>query len=64
MPSGAPGGRGLYEQLLTEALDFSLRESAGRLAPLTENLRAAEAADRFALHISRLVQRAREVPLN
>ncbi len=49
--------RGLYEQLLTEALAGRLQEVDAR-SPLTADLRAAEAADRIALHVSRIVERA------
>ncbi len=50
--------RGLYEILITEALEARLREVGVGLAPIRTGLRAAEAADRIALHIGRLVRRA------
>ncbi|APR75572.1 DNA/RNA helicase of DEAD/DEAH box family protein [Minicystis rosea] len=50
--------RGLYEILITEALATGLRALDGRLAAHTEKLRAAEAADRVALHLGRVVERA------
>ena len=49
--------RGLYEQLLTEALAARLEQVDAR-GPLTAELRAAEAADRIALHVARIVERA------
>src|SRR5688572_18047323 len=50
--------RGLYQDLITEALASSLRELDASLEVRTAALRAAEAADRIALHLGRLVQRA------
>jgi superfamily II DNA or RNA helicase/HKD family nuclease len=50
--------RGLYETLVTEALRASLRDLDARLAPDETDLRAAEAADRTALHLSQIVRRA------
>lgn len=50
--------RGLYEVLITDALAQSLRELDARLEVRSEKLRAAEAADRIALHLGRLVARA------
>ncbi len=50
--------RGLYEVLITEALDAELRGLGDRLDAVREGLDAAEAADRVALHVSRIVQRA------
>lgn len=50
--------RGLYEVLLTEALEARLRKLGGDLAPRTSDLRRAEAADRIALHLSRVIERA------
>ncbi|MDB6089003.1 MAG: helicase [Gammaproteobacteria bacterium] len=43
--------RGLYEVLITEALDEQLSRLGG-------SLRALEAADRIALHLARVVERA------
>jgi superfamily II DNA or RNA helicase/HKD family nuclease len=51
-------GRGLYESLITEALDAQLRHLASGLKAHQDRLRAPEAGDRIALHIGRLVQRA------
>ena len=50
--------RGLYEVLITEALAAGLRELGERLEARSTELRAAEAADRIALHLSRVVRRA------
>jgi hypothetical protein len=50
--------RGLYEVVITEALASSLRQLDGRMAARDERLRAAEAADRIALHLGRVVERA------
>ncbi len=50
--------RGLYEVLITEALAASLRELGEHLEARSSELRTAEAADRIALHLSRVVQRA------
>jgi HKD family nuclease len=50
--------RGLYEVLITELLEARLRELGQGLSPSRAPLRSAEAADRIALHIGRLVQRA------
>jgi superfamily II DNA or RNA helicase/HKD family nuclease len=50
--------RGLYEVLITEALETHLRGLEDRLAAVRGQLRAAEAADRISLHLARLVERA------
>jgi superfamily II DNA or RNA helicase/HKD family nuclease len=50
--------RGLYEILITEALAARLRDLGEQLAVDANDLRAAEAADRIALHLSRIVKRA------
>ena len=50
--------RGLYEVLITEALETHLSGLEDRLAAVRGPLRAAEAADRIALHLARLVERA------
>ena len=55
MPSG---GRGLYELLLTEELAAALERLDRSLVPRTEGLRAADAADRIALHLGQVVRRA------
>ena len=52
--------RGLYELLITEAIEAQLRDLGGSLEAVRDALRAAEAADRIALHIGRVVQRAIE----
>lgn len=52
------GARGLYEVLVTEALEVRLRELESNLQPNTSALRPAEAPDRIAWHLSRLIQRA------
>jgi len=49
--------RGLYEVLITEALAASLREIGERFEARSSELRTAEAADRIALHLSRVIQR-------
>jgi len=50
--------RGIYEVLITEALAATLRQLGERLEAQSSELRAAEAADRVALHLSRVVHRA------
>ena len=55
-----PFTRGLYELLITEALAAQLGALDETLEPLKEGLRPAEAPDRIALHLSRLVHRALE----
>jgi hypothetical protein len=50
--------RGLYEVLITEALAARLRDLGEQLAADTNDLRAAEAADRIALHLGRIVKRS------
>ena len=50
--------RGLYETLITEALAARLRELDRRLHVHSDDLRPADAADRIALHLGRIVQRA------
>jgi superfamily II DNA or RNA helicase/HKD family nuclease len=54
----AQGIRGLYEVLITEALEARLRDPESRLAQHTEPLRPADAADRVAFHLERLIRRA------
>ena len=49
---------GLYDTLITEALNKVLGELDRSLIPLKGELRAAEASDRISLHIARLVARA------
>lgn len=50
--------RGLYEVLVTEAIAADLRALGTGLLADTKSLRSADAADRIALHIARLVERA------
>lgn len=50
--------RGLYEVLITEALEARLVDLGDRLQALRSDLRSAETADRIALHLGRIVQRA------
>lgn len=50
--------RGLYEQLITERLEEELNGLEVGLEPNREPLRRAEAGDRLALHLARLVERA------
>ena len=50
-------GKGLYEILITEALDLQLREVGEAYVVEREGLNAAEAADRIALHMSRVIRR-------
>ncbi len=50
--------RGLYEVLLTEALEEQLEDLDGVLEPIRSILRAPEAADRIALHLARVIERA------
>lgn len=50
--------RGLYETLITDSLGISLRHLAPQLVARTDGLRAAEAADRLALYLGRLIARA------
>ena len=52
--------RGLYETLLTNALAKALTTLPPGLDAVREPLRAAEAADRLALHVGRVVQRVLE----
>ncbi|MBK8095579.1 MAG: DUF3427 domain-containing protein [Planctomycetes bacterium] len=53
----AVGERGLYELLITEALQATLQRLAGGLSVDRADLDDAEAADRIALHIARVVER-------
>ena len=50
--------RGLYEVLITEAMASQLRDLGHDLHASRSGLRSAEAPDRLALHLSRMVQRA------
>jgi len=50
--------RGLYEELISEALERELGELPGRLVVRRGALRGAEAGDRLALFLARIVERA------
>ncbi len=50
--------RGLYEVLITEAIEEELGSLDGSLSAIRGHLRAPEAADRIALHLARVVERA------
>jgi superfamily II DNA or RNA helicase/HKD family nuclease len=54
----AQHGRGLYETLITEALEEQLGSLGDGLEVRRSGLHEAEAADRLALHLSRVVERA------
>jgi hypothetical protein len=51
---------GLYEILVTARLEAELAALEGRLSAKREGLPMAEAADRFALHLARVIERAIE----
>src|SRR5579859_8176397 len=50
--------RGLYEDLITEAVEAQLQTLGDELQAIRTCIRPAEAADRLALHLGRIVQRA------
>jgi superfamily II DNA or RNA helicase/HKD family nuclease len=50
--------RGLYESLITEAIETQLRALGERWEIQRPQLHKAEAADRIAMHLSRVVERA------
>ena len=50
--------RGLYEVLITEAIDAQLSRLGEGLEAIRDDLRAPEAADRIALHLAHVVGRA------
>ena len=50
--------RGLYETLVTEALEASLHQLSSQLHARRDELRVAEAADRTAMHVGAIVRRA------
>src|SRR5437868_13916678 len=50
--------RGLYEVLMTEALEQQLMQLGATLSAKRGGLRPAEAADRIALHLARVVERS------
>jgi HKD family nuclease len=54
----AQGERGLYETLVTEAMEEQLAALDGRLQARRSELHEAEAADRIALHLARVIERA------
>jgi superfamily II DNA or RNA helicase/HKD family nuclease len=54
----AQSERGLYETLVTEAMDAQLAALGGRLQARRSELHEAEAADRIALHLARVIERA------
>ncbi|MCA8950529.1 MAG: DUF3427 domain-containing protein [Planctomycetes bacterium] len=49
--------RGLYETLITEAVEAGLRDLGARLRARRTDFRVAEAADRIALHVGAIVRR-------
>ena len=51
-------GRGVYERLISEGLEAELEALGPKLVPSRESLRRAEAGDRLALHLARIVERA------
>ena len=57
-PTPAPLPLGLYEDLLTPDLADRLAATAATGDPDVDDLRAAEASDRLALHLSTLIRRA------
>ena len=50
--------RGLYEVLITEAIEAQLRDLGSEWHAVTAAVRSAEAPDRLALHLGRIVKRA------
>src|SRR5262249_40195621 len=56
--SGMKRPRGLYEAIITKALEQELANLPPELSAETPAIRPAEAADRVALHLGRLVKRA------
>ena len=54
----AQNERGLYETLITEALETQLSDLGDRLEACRSALHEAEAADRIALHLARVLERA------
>jgi len=53
-----PLPRGLYEVLVTELVDEQLRSQQAQGTPDVDEIRSAEAADRIALHVARVVETA------
>ncbi len=54
----AQSERGLYETLVTEAMEAQLVALDGRLQARRSELHEAEAADRIAMHLARVIERA------
>lgn len=52
------GRRGLYEQLISERFEDELRSLTSGLIPERDSLRIAEAGDRLAMYMARLVERS------
>ena len=52
--------RGLYEELITEALEANLLQVGETLRTRRRSLPQAEAADRISLHLARVVKKAIE----
>jgi superfamily II DNA or RNA helicase/HKD family nuclease len=50
-------GRGLYESLITEALESALSDLGDSLVPFRKRLAPADAGDRIALHVGRVIAR-------
>lgn len=50
--------RGLYEELITEALEARLQQVGAQLHTRRRPLHEAEAADRIALHLAREISKA------
>ena len=55
--------RGLYESLITEEIEARLAALDARRRAKREPLHPSEAADRFALHVSRVIERAISAPI-
>jgi superfamily II DNA or RNA helicase len=53
-------GIGLYELLITAAVEAALTEHGERLVPIREDLEPAEAAQRIAFHLAASIERALE----
>lgn len=55
-----PKSKGLYEVLITQLVEEELKSVDSRLSAKRSDLRPAEAADRIALHVARLIRRTVE----
>ena len=55
-----PKSKGLYEVLITQLVEEELKSLDSRLSAKRAELRPAEAADRIALHVARLIRRTVE----